>query len=179
MNYIPPATRFTGFMRPSGDLTPAYVNIAIGDRQPRSERVREVQRQLLGIGFPVGAQGADGIPGTNTARSLEEFARWYNGLPERPMRGPDDLSRGPVVAVDRLLTPEKQVALQRFAARASDTLTSLQQTTFVVDAPPRPPTPPAFPWLAAVGTAAGVTALVAFIAYADAHKKRTAKEPRQ
>jgi hypothetical protein len=95
------------------------------------------------------------------------------------MRGPDDLSRGPVIAVDRLLTPEKQVALQRFAARASDTLTSLQQTTFVVDAPPRPPTPPAFPWLAAVGTAAGVTALVAFIAYADAHKKRTAKEPRQ
>ncbi len=171
MNFTHP--RALAFARPSGNL-PVYTNIAISDHVAPTPRVREVQMQLLGTGFPVGAQGADGIPGTNTARSLEAFARWYNGLPERPMAGPQDLSRGPRIAVDRLLTPEKQVALQRFAARASEQLSSLQQT--IINHPAPPPVPAGTSMLAVAGVVTGVVALVAFVAYANSHSKRRAAQ---
>ena len=171
MNFTHP--RAMVFARPSGDL-PVYTNITISDHVAPTPRVREVQMQLLGTGFPVGAQGADGIPGTNTARSLEAFARWYNNLPERPMANPQDLSRGPRIAVDRLLTPEKQVALQRFAARASEQLSSLQQTIIERPAPPAPPVVTPTPWLAIAGGTVALVTLVAFVSYANSHSKRRA-----
>jgi peptidoglycan hydrolase-like protein with peptidoglycan-binding domain len=96
-----------------------------------SDAVRYYQRLLLGVGFSPGPQGADGRMGSNSANAVQAFARWYNGLPEGAMTSPQDLKRGAIIAVDRDLTPEKQTALQRFEARASDQLSSLQQTTIV------------------------------------------------
>ena len=96
-----------------------------------SDAVRYYQRLLLGVGFSPGPQGADGRMGSNSANAVQAFARWYNGLPEGAMTSPQDLKRGPIVAVNRDLTAEKQTALQRFEARASDQLSSLQQTTIV------------------------------------------------
>ena len=81
-------------------------------------------------------------------------------------------ARGPRIAVDRLLTPEKQVALQRFAARASEQLSSLQQT--IINHPAPPPVPAGTSMLAVAGVVTGVVALVAFVAYANSHSKRRA-----
>jgi len=169
-SFIPP--RAMVFARPSGDLTGT---IPMNEHAAPSPQVREFQRLLLGTGFTTGAQGADGILGINTARSIEAFARWYNSLPERPMADPMDLSRGPIVAVDRALTPEKQTALRRFAARASDQLSSLQQTVVERPAPPAQPAPTSM--LAVAGAVTGVVALVAFVAYANArsNKRRAAQ----
>lgn len=96
-----------------------------------SDAVRYYQRLLLGVGFSPGPQGADGRMGSNSANAVQAFARWYNGLPEGAMTSPQDLKRGPIVAVNRDLTAQKQTALQRFEARASDQLSSLQQTTII------------------------------------------------
>jgi len=117
----------------------------------------------------VGPQGADGRFSVNTANGLQAFARWYNGLPEGPMLDPRDLKRGPVIAVDRLLTPEKQVALRRFAARASDVLTSINYSATVT-----PPTP--IPWgtVALVGTAGA--ALLGLVVYAVRESSKTPKK---
>ncbi len=178
-SYIPPSPhRFV----PTGALTRA--SGASGDPAPvgtglvtipQNEhvvdpRVREVQRQLLGVGITVGPQGADGRFSVNTANGLQAFARWYNGLPEGPMLDPRDLKRGPVVAVDRLLTPEKQVALRRFAARASDVLSSINYTSTVAVTPPAP-----MPWgtIALVGAAGA--ALLGGVAYAIRESSKTKK----
>lgn len=104
-----------------------------------SDAVRYYQRLLLGVGFSPGPQGADGRMGSNSANAVQAFARWYNSLPEGEMTSPQDLKRGAIIAVDRSLTPEKQTALQRFEARASDQLSSLQQTTIVQPGPPVAP----------------------------------------
>ena len=103
---------------------------------------------------------------------VQAFARWYNSLPQREMTGPMDLSRGPTITVDRALTPEKQTALRRFAARASDQLSSLQQTTIVQPAPPATPAVKEFPWLGLIGASIGAVTLVAFLSYAESHQKR-------
>lgn len=119
--------RFCPSAFPLGQTVPT---IAVNPNRV-SDAVRYYQRLLLGVGFSPGPQGADGRMGTNTANAVQAFARWYNALPEGEMTSPMDLRRGAPIAVNRDLTPEKQTALQRFEARASDQLSSLQQTTIV------------------------------------------------
>lgn len=174
MNYIPP--RAMVFARPSGDLTGTIPL----DQRNVSERARRYQRILLGLGFNVGPQGADGRWWTNSANAVQAWARWYNALPEGPAPSPADiengtrLTRGPLVTVSRDMTTEKQVALDRFASRASDQLSDLQvrRTTVVA-----PPAPAQTSMLAIAGAVTGVVALVAFVAYANAksNKRRAAQ----
>lgn len=162
--------------QPSGDLTGTIPL----DQRNVSERARRYQRILLGLGFNVGPQGADGRWWTNSANAVQAWARWYNALPEGPAPSPADiengvrLTRGPLVTVNRDLTTEKQVALDRFASRASDQLSDLQvrRTTVVA-----PPAPAQTSMLAVAGAVTGVVALVAFVAYANAksNKRRAAQ----
>lgn len=167
--FIPPRTGLV-YARPSGfPLGQTVATIPMNEHAAPSDAVKFYQRLLLGTGFSTGPQGADGILGANTANSIQTFARWYNSLPERPMRDPMDLSRGPLITVDRALTPEKQTALQRFAARSSEQLSSLQQT--IVEHPITP-TPPSTPWLAIAGGTVAVVTLVAFVSYANRHANR-------
>lgn len=174
MNYAP--SRAMVFARPSGDLTGTIPL----DQRNVSERARRYQRILLGLGFNVGPQGADGRWWTNSANAVQAWSRWYNALPEGPAPSPADiesgtrLTRGPLVTVNRDLTTEKQVALDRFASRASDQLSDLQvrRTTIVA-----PTAPAQTSMLAVAGAVTGVVALVAFVAYANAksNKRRAAQ----
>ena len=50
------------------------------------------QRILLGLGFTVGPQGADGRFAANTANGVQAFARWYDALPEGAPASPADLA---------------------------------------------------------------------------------------
>lgn len=112
----------------------------VNEHAAPSPAIRYYQRILLGTGFSPGPQGADGIYGANTANAVQAWSRWYNALPEGAQATPGDLKRGPLVAVDRALTTEKQIAMQRFDARASDVLARVdyQATTHVVPAAPVP-----------------------------------------
>ena len=175
MNYAP--SRAMVFARPSGDLTGTIPL----DQRNVSERARRYQRILLGLGFNVGPQGADGRWWTNSANAVQAWSRWYNALPEGPAPSPADiesgtrLSRGPMVAVNRDLTAEKQAALDRFASRASDQLSDLQVRRTTIVAPPPPPAGTSM--LAVAGAVTGVVALVAFVAYANvkSNKRRAAQ----
>ena len=145
---------------PSGYPAGQSVVLIQNERAPASEAVRYYQRLLLGTGFSPGPQGADGIYGDNTANALQAWARWYNALPEGPMATPLSLTRGPMVAVNRLLDRDKQLALQRFAARSSDVLARVDSTQTTVVAPPPPE---GTPWgTIIVGTVAVGTAVALF-----------------
>lgn len=177
------APRRTGFV-PAYAMTRASGAVgdpATGDAAlvtiPQNERivdprVREVQRQMLGVGITVGPQGADGRLSVNTANGLQSFARWYNTLPEGPMLDPRDLKRGPLLTVDRTLSPEKQIALRRFAARASDVLTSVQYETRNSVVPATP-----IPWgtVALVSAATGALLLGLVYVVNDSSKKKAPK----
>lgn len=159
-------------IRPSGEVAPDAELVTI----PQNERivdprVREAQRQMLGVGITVGPQGADGRFSVNTANGLQSFARWYNTLPEGPMLDPRDLKRGPLLTVDRTLSPEKQIALRRFAARASDVLTSIQYETRTNVVPPAP-----IPWgtVALVSAATGALLLGAIYVARETSKSKKA-----
>lgn len=170
----------SGLYRASGyPLGATVATIPMNEHTPPSEAVKFYQRLLLGIGFSTGAQGADGILGENTANSLAAFARWYNQLPEGAPPSAADmmngvrLTRGPRVAEDRLLTPEKQTALQRFNARSSEQLTSLQVQRF--ESPLIRDT--AFPWGSFIAAITAGTALIVVVAYADSHQRSKAQRP--
>lgn len=164
---------------PSGRTVPT---IPLNERARPSEAIRYYQRIMLGTGFGTGEQASDGILGTNTANAVQSWARWYNGLPEGPMASSLDLKRGAVVTVDRALTPEKQLAMQRFEARASDVLAQITSTNTTVVTPPAPPPPapvvnvaPAgFPWLGAAGLTIAAATLFAFLKYANDNQKKQA-----
>ena len=169
MRYVPAPVLF----RPTGAAAP--VGTIAQNERVVSPEVMRYQRILLGLGFTVGPQGADGRFAANTANGVQAFARWYNALPEgAPASAADlangaNLTRGPVVTVDRQLTPEKQVALQRFAARASDQLSDLQVQRTTVVAPPSP-----IPWGTVALVSAASAAVLGAIVYAinDSSKKK-------
>lgn len=144
----------------------------VNEHAPSSPAIRYYQRILLGTGFSPGPQGADGILGANTANAIQAWARWYNDLPEGVQAVPGDLKRGPMVAVDRALTNEKQIAMQRFDARASDVLARIEHVATTAVVPPAP-----IPWgtVALVGTAGA--ALLGLVVYAvnESSKKKAAR----
>ena len=167
MNYVPPRPLM---VRPSGLVAsptiPMNPNVV-------SEPARRYQRILLGVGFSTGPQGADGRFGPNSANATQSFARWYNALPEGPMLNPQDLKRGAVVTVNRDLTAEKQIALDRFAARASDQLSSLQQIETTIVRPSVAPAP--FPWKPALAIGGGAAVLGLVIGLAMKKKSSNRK----
>ncbi len=122
--------RMMGATRPSGVLLEgavyAYPEIA---RHPAD--VGTYQRVLMGLGFDVGPQRADGQLGAATAGAVARFQRWYNGEPA--------LGRGPDLVVDGLLGPETQRALNRYAPRQANA--PVGQVPVVVS-PARPAAPP-------------------------------------
>jgi hypothetical protein len=170
------------YVRPRFPLA-YYPSGAASDTIPLNERTvnedaRQVQRQLLGIGFSVGPQGADGRWWTNSANGTMAFARWYNALPEgapptvADLMAGRNLTRGAPVTVDRAMTGEKREALMRFAARASDQLTPLQQINTTITTPP----PDAgTPWgTIVIGGVAIVTAVTVFSYLANRPSTRKA-----
>jgi peptidoglycan hydrolase-like protein with peptidoglycan-binding domain len=166
--YAPSPRRFV----PSGAIGDAPVldntlvpTITENAHATPSPIVRRYQRNLLGIGFAVGTKGADGIPGPETMRAVETFARAWNSDPS--LKGSD-----PNLTVDRLLTPEKQRALQKFDATASDQLTSRVTTSVVSVTPPAP-----LPWGTIVLAGTAGAAVLGLIVYAinDSSKKKAAR----
>lgn len=111
-------------VRPSGVASPGAV-YGYPEIAQHPADVATYQRILMGLGFDVGPQRADGRLGPATAHAVGRFQGWYNSEPAA--------GRGPALVVDELLGPDTQRALNRYADRQATA--TVAQVPVQVDAP--------------------------------------------
>lgn len=121
MRFVPLATRPSGLL-PQGSVY-GYPEIA---RHPAD--VGTFQRILMGLGFDVGPQRADGQLGPATAHAVQRFQIFYNSEPAS--------GRGHNLLVDGVLGPETQRALNRYSERQANATVGV--VPVVVDPAPAP-----------------------------------------